>query len=192
MRKTRFVVIAALSLIAACGDKDPTGVNAGVSGTVSFNYTGGGGGTFNATGSILSTATSSMAHTTNWGAGWKDNSDNSTVVEGNQATSGGLANTAAIIIDRQTAGTSTIDPNCSANVCTDVVFLIGSNATGSTFSFLCVLETGTVTIASISNANATGTFSGSGSCVASGGQTSTFAVSNGSFNVPLLQNIPTF
>lgn len=192
------LVIATLSLLAAsCGDKSPTDpIDGDVSGTVSFTYAGGvgGGGSYSAIGAIGSSVSATTAHTATWAAGWKDNSDNSTNVLANMPRTDGLSDVPAITINRQTAGAATINPNCiptSTTSCNDVFFFIGADATGSSFTYLCTLTSGAITILSISSIKVTGTFSGAGSCLhASSGTTSAFAVTSGSFDVPLLANIP--
>jgi len=189
-------VIAVLSLVAACGgDKDPTGITGGISGTVSFNYTGGGNGSFNATGSILATASENTAHTTTWAAGFRDNTADFTSIGGNLAMSGGVANTVTISANRETTGSFTISADCdesSANACGLVGFVVGHNQDITVFSFICALETGTVTIASLSTTRATGSFSGTGECINSQFQSSAFAITNGSFDVPLFSTEPAF
>lgn len=196
MKYSRIPVIATLSLLAACGSdsKSPTDINNGnVSGTASFTYTGGGGGSYSATGAIASSAIQTTPFATTWATGWKDNSDNSTNIAANIPRTGGLADFLVITINSQTTGAATIDPNCSptnTTSCNEVVFVIGMNASGETFSYGCLLESGTITILSISSTNATGSFAGSGTCFDASQATSAFTVTNGSFNVPLLTNIP--
>ena len=51
-------------------------------------------------------------------------------------------------------------------------------------------ESGTIAILSTSSTRATGSFSGSGSCISSTNVMTAFAVTNGSFTVPLLPAVP--
>lgn len=193
MQRRHQALVACLSLLAACGS-DSTAPAVGVSGTVTFTYTGAGGGSYSATGSLLSTANQATAQTTTWSTGWKDNTDNSTNVFSNVPTTAALSNYIGIIISGQTSGAAPIVPTCQTTTttsCTSVVFFTGFNANAGTWTYLCVLESGTVTIASISATNATGSFSGTGTCLSSALTASAFTITNGSFNVPLLANIPT-
>jgi len=192
MHSRPFALIACLSLLAACGSDNPTAPVA-ASGTVTFNYSGAGGGSYSASGSLLSTASSGTAQSTTWSTGWKDNADGSTNVASNVAVTSTVANFFGIVINRQTTGTATIDPNCQSTnttACTDVILFIGFNANSGAFNFVCALESGSVVIATISASKVTGTFSGTGTCVSSTGAPSTFTITNGSFDVPL-QAMPT-
>jgi len=189
MKYRHVPIIATLSLLVGCGDKSPTDVNAGiVSGTVSFTYTGAAGGSFSATGGISSIA-SAAAHTTTWATGWNDNSLSTTNIVANVPRAGGLADFAVIIINSLTTGTNNVDANCSSDAlsCNMVVLAMGATSAGSMPSTQCFLESGTITISAISSTNATGSFSGAGSCFSLGGAgiPTDFVVTNGSFNVPL-------
>ena len=192
MHTRRFALIASLSLLAACGSDSPTAPGA-VSGSVTFTYTGGGGGTYSATGGLSATASDATAQTTSWATGWKDNADGSVNVAANAATSSTASNFFGIVINRQTVGTANIDPNCSSTSttsCTDVILFIALNSSGNA-SFICALDAGSVTIATVSSSKVTGSFSGTGTCVAgTGTSTSAFAITNGSFDVPLLAAQP--
>ena len=187
-------MLAALSLLAACGSDGPTSVNGAISGSVAFTYTGGGGGSYNATGSIASSASDATARATTWSAGYTDATDNSTNIVSNLATSATLSNMAVIVINRRTVGSSTINTTCqptTTTTCSFLALIIGQNASGSTFAFSCTLDAGTVAIASISATKVTGTFSGTGTCI--NGTTfasTTFVVTNGTFDVPLLTDVP--
>ena len=197
MKLGRILVTATLSLLAACSSDSPTEVPTGnASGTVSFTYSGGGTGSYSATGAISSSANTTTGRTTTWAAGYKVSSTNSTNVMANMARAGGISDMVIIILNRQTTGTGTINTTCqptASATCNVLAFVIGASGSGSTeaFAFNCVLVSGTITVASISSSNAAGSFSGSGMCV--NGTTfasSTFSVTNGSFNVPLLTNVP--
>jgi len=196
LRHHLYLCAAGLLGLAACGSDDPTGINSNVSGSAAFSYTGGGGGSFSANGAVGVTTPSATLHTTQWATGWKDNSDGSTNVAANVPTTGGLASFFGIIIGRQTVGSSTIDVSCSTTnpACTQVFLIVNANQQGSNFDYLCEAESGTVTITSISNNNVQGTFAGSGTCtqgVAPFG-VSTWTVTGGSFNVPIIAAQPAF
>jgi hypothetical protein len=181
VKLARVIFGLAFAGLTSCSDSGPNG---NASGTVSFSFTGGGGGTYNVTGAIPVNA--SALFTTNWAAGARDDANNTTEVISVRTATASTFDEIVITIPRTTAGSSTIDVNCSANTCADVSFLIGTNSSGSVFQYLCVLETGTIAIGSISSTRASGTFSGTGTCTNGGGTETAFAVTGGSFNVPLV------
>jgi hypothetical protein len=190
----RLVIAAALSLLAACGSDSVTGaINGAVSGTLSFNYTGGGGGSFSANGGITSAAFANSAYTTTWAAGFKEASDNSTNIVANIARTSTTSDFAAITVKGQSTGTFNIDVNCvatSTSTCNDVALFTAYNSSAQTFGNVCSFTSGSITIATLSSTSAVGTFSGSGGCVTPSGTVTPWAVTNGSFNVPLLASVP--
>lgn len=194
MSYRRFAVLASLAVLVACGSDSGTNpVVTVTSGSVSFSYTGGGGGSYNATGGISSATLASTPYTTTWAAGYRDATDNSTNIASNIARTATTSDLAVITIKGQTATTGTIAVSCVATgtvACNSVSLLIGQSSSGATFSSICSLESGSITLASISSTNATGSFSGSGTCFSSAGATSAWVVVNGAFNVPLLPNVP--
>jgi len=191
-----YLFAAGLAGLAACGSDSPTGTNGNVSGSLAFNYTGGGGGSFSANGAVGVTTPSATLHTSQWATGWKESSDGSTNVAANVPTTSGKANFFGIVIGRQTVGNATIDVSCTSTnpACTEVFLIVNTNQQGSTFEFLCQLESGTVTITSISNNNVQGTFAGSGTCTQGVApfDESVWTVTGGSFNVPLIATQPAF
>ena len=194
MKHTRIAIVAALGLLAACGSDSATNViDTAISGSLSFNYTGGGGGTFSATGGITSAALASSPYVTTWAAGFKDASDNSTNVVANIPRTSTTSDVAAISVKGQSTGTFNIDVNCvetATSTCNGVALFTGFNGATETFSNGCVLSNGTITISTLSSTNAVGSFTGSGACTTSTGTVSTWVVTNGAFNVPLLANVP--
>jgi hypothetical protein len=189
----RISVVAALTLYVACGGDStgPIDTNYGTSGGITFTYTGAGSGIFNAKGTVSAPAAAPYA--TTWAIGWKDPADNSTNVVANLSRAGGISDIAVIVIKGQTTGTVTIDPNCVISdtaTCNDVLFASGQNSNGTTFAYICSLTSGVITVSSISSTNVAGSFSGSGSCFTANGTSSSFVVTNGSFNVPLLASPP--
>ena len=194
MSHRRLAVLASLSVLMACGSDSGTNpITAVTSGSVSFSYTGGGGGSYNASGGISSATLAATPFTTTWAAGYKDATDNSTNIASNIPRTGTTSDLVVITIKGQTASTGTIAVGCvptSTVACNSVSLLIGQSSSGATFSNICSLESGSITLASISSTNATGSFSGSGTCVSSAGATSAWVVLNGAFNVPLLPNVP--
>jgi hypothetical protein len=192
LRHRTYILVAALGILSACSDS-PTANDIGVSGSVSFNYTGAGGGAYNATGAITATASQQTIFTTDWATGFKEDASTSTNVEANVAQAGGVGNLFFLTVGRQTVGSSDIPVTCTTDnpACTDILFVVGGAQSGN-FQFFCRLESGTVTVTAISANNAQGTFAGSGTCV-TGGATQTespFAITSGSFNVPLVVTPP--
>lgn len=191
MRHRSILLAASVLAIAACSADKAVGV--ATSGSVSFSYTGAGGGSYNATGSIASNASATTARTTTWAAGWKGTSDGGTYVAANLVRTN-VSDVTAITIARQTTGTSAVDSTCvssTTKACTDVLLMLGVSS-GSGLNFICMLTTGSVTIASISATNVQGSFSGSGTCseTVSPFATSAWVVTNGSFNVPIVPTPP--
>lgn len=196
MRHRSLVCAAGFVALASCSSDKTTGIDGGVSGSVSFTYTGAGqtNASYSATGSIATSASTSATHTTTWAAGYKDNNDNSTNIAANFAKANNLADVFVTTIARQTVGSSTIDPNCQStatSACTDVVLALNEDAQRN-FGYACILNAGNVTITAVSGTNAQGTFQGTGTCVqtVSPFAVSNWTVANGSFNVPLLTSPP--
>ena len=157
---------------------------------MSFSFTGAGNGTYSASGVVPANQNAQV--TTDWATGFRDVSENSFVLISVQPTSGGVFNQVLINIPRLTTGSATVDVNCDSSTdnCAELAFLVGTNATGSTFQFLCGLETGTLTISTMTNTRATGTFSGTGTCFDDEANETSFAVSNGNFDVAFVSTIP--
>jgi hypothetical protein len=182
-----FLVVLGVAL-AGCGSDNPNEPTVGASGTLAFSYTGAGAATstqYSATGAIPSNFGVSNGSQP-WAAGAIDAANNATIVYAFIPKSSNSWDWSFIQINRTTVGSSTIDVNCSANNCTEFGVWFGMNGNGTNYSYICTLTTGTVAITAISSTNAAGTFSGSGTCFASGSNTeTTFTVTNGSFNVGL-------
>jgi hypothetical protein len=175
------LTLTALALVISCAE-GPTIPLLIPSGSVSFSFTGGGGGTFNATGSLADAA----LHGGVYADGETTARDNSTNVSGVRPTGGNFANAVMITFKGQAAGTGTITAGCGPTdtvACNALTFYIGNDEGVSNFT--CVLTSGSITLASISSSTAIGSFSGSGNCVSSANVTSAFAVTGGIFNVPL-------
>lgn len=196
MKFKRTALIVSLSFLAACGSDSTSPsdiINGAISGSLSFNYTGGGGGSYSATGAITSAALASSPFTTTWAIGFKNATDNSTNVAANIPKTTNVSDIAAISVKGQSTGTFSIDPACTVtktSTCNDVSLFIGQNSSTGTFGSVCTLTAGSIGISSLSSTNATGVFSGSGSCVSSAGSVSTWVVLNGTFNVPVLASVP--
>lgn len=179
--------IALLAVLAAVACSDTSGPDTAASGSVSFSYTGAQSGTFNVTGAVSSI--SAPSNTQPWAIGIRDQATSSIGVVGNRPQSQGLYDVVVISANRLAAGTASIDANCDPNVnpsCDGVAVIF--NATGgqtASTMLVCVLASGTVTLASVSSTRATGSFSGAGTCVDKNSVTTGFTVSDGTFDVAL-------
>lgn len=189
MQSSRFLLVAGVSLLASCGDS--SGPTSGQSGTLSFTYSGGVSGSYSASGAIPSNQ--AQFNTTTWSAGFKDEPNQSLVVESVATRAGGRFDLVVLSIDRLVNGSSTVDVNCDPDVddaCTGIVVFFGVDNNTFDSQFLCGLETGQLTLTSISETRAQGTFSGSGACLDENFVESAFTVSGGSFDVALVSNLP--
>jgi hypothetical protein len=175
------VIIASAVLFIACGDTTEPEGNA--SGSVSFNFAGAGGGTFNASGALPKITRPSPGATA-WAAG--NSADGSVSVVGTLPRSSTTWNQVTINT-AATVGTVTIgDPNCTIAACIAQVLLVFDyNPAESTLAFRCMLDAGTVAVTSIDSGHATGTFSGTGKCFNQSDVTSSITVTNGVFDVGL-------
>lgn len=193
--KLGVTALLALAVTVSCSDS-PSGPNGAASGSLSFAYNGGtlvSAGSFSATGGLPTSQTAQ--NTTSWAAGVRDDQNNNNIgVIGSVPRAASRVDLAMIMFDRSAAGTSTIDAaNCAAETCPAVVFWYNlSESQNATGEVLCGLETGTMTLATLSNTRATGSFSGTGSCLSLDDFTTetTFTVTNGSFDVPILSDVP--
>jgi hypothetical protein len=191
VQPSRLLVLAGLSLFAACGGDGGTDPG-NQSGSLTFNYSGGTSGTFNASGAVPTNEDD--AFTTNWAAGFRDDATQSVVLQAVATRAGGRHDHVIIAIDRVTTGTSNVDVNCDPDFdesCTGLVVFIGETNTTFEYQFLCFLETGSMNISSISNSRVQGTFSGSGFCIDEDFVESSFSVTGGTFNVALVADVPT-
>jgi hypothetical protein len=194
MKRHNLVIHATLLLAAACSSSTAPN-NSASSGTVSFTYTGAGGGSYNATGAVVATSAAAQ-HASTWASAFNVSADNSILVFSNKATNGGLADQTILVVARQTPGTSSIATSCEpteTSTCSFFAFVIGGDATGEDFDYSCFMASGSITISEVSGTRVSGTFSGAGLCV--NGDTfelSNATVSNGSFAVPFLTGPPVF
>lgn len=189
MHNKTILAAAMLVGLAACGDSTSPGT---ASGTVSFTFSGQSSGSYSASGGLTSTINFPSV-TTAWAAAEVDQT--SIFVAAAQPQASATFDFASITVDRATAGSSSINPNCSAAVCTDVTVIFGANSydffgPGFTYSRICTLASGTVTVSSVTSSRVAGTFSGAGACVSSGGATTNFIVSGGTFDTPRVASVP--
>lgn len=192
--KRSITALLALAVTVSCSDS-PSGPNGAASGSLSFGYNGGtlvSAGSFAASGGLPASQTAQ--NTTDWAAGVRDDQSNNNIsVIGSVPRAGSRVDLAMLMFDRSTAGTSTISVNCDTETCPAVVFWYNlSESQNATGEVLCGLETGTMTLATVTTTRATGSFSGTGSCISLDDFTTetTFTVTNGSFDVPLLTDVP--
>lgn len=181
---SRVVFVGALLLLLpACSDTatEP----GGLSGTVSFTYSGGGGGAFSATG--VPPANTSAEPNADFAAGNVDTPRPQTTAVGYHVRGVGRFDAALIGINRVTVGSSQISEDCDITFdsCTGFMFIInGSQANEETFDFVCALSTGTFAITELSPTRIRGTLTGSGECFSSSFAVTAFTVTNGTFDVP--------
>ena len=183
-------IAAAFLLLISCGGDGPTAIDGATSGSLSFNYTGAGNGFYSATGAITAAARSGNPYTTTWAAGFEDPSDSSTNIGANIPKSSTTSDLVVIHLAPQSTGTFQIGSSCMASNCVynDVTLSTGQSGNDLTVTYLCSLDSGAVTISALSSTNATGTFSGSGTCLTASFAVSPWVVTNGTFNVPLVTN----
>lgn len=186
-------IVAVLAFAASCSD-GPSEPTLNASGSVAFSYNGGtlvNAGSYSASGGLPTSQTSQA--TQQWAAGFRDTEDNNNVGVVASVPRSNRFDMAMLVFDRSTAGSSTIDPNCTANTCAAMILMYNiSESSTATGEVMCGLETGTMTLTNVSQTRATGTFSGTGSCISFDDftTTSTFSVTNGTFDVPLLSDVP--
>jgi hypothetical protein len=184
-------VLACGAVLAGCGD-DPTSPT-GVSGSLSFSYTGAGATsatTFSASGVAPDNIDVNNGNNA-WAVGGVSTSDNQAVVVASVPRSSTTWDQVVIGIDRSSVGTSTITADCDdENSCTGVFVTFGSNQLGTAFTNFCTLTTGSVSITAISSTTMSGTFSGTGTCVTSTSTTPTnFSVTGGTFSVGITNEL---
>ena len=182
----RRVALSALVLAAvACSDStSPNSSN----GSSSFTFTGAGGGAFNVTGAVPTLQADVGSH--DWAGGHLNTTSAGYEVGAAQARGAGRYDILGLFVHRLTVGTDVIDSTCTTSDCTSLVFGRNLSQTDDNFDFICVATSGSVTITDISDSRITGTYSGSGSCYDMSFATTAFTVTNGTFDVPLVQNLP--
>jgi hypothetical protein len=177
-------LLVALSLLGTLSCSDSTEPN--VLGSLSFSYSGGGGGTFSVSGTPPSFTAPST--TVSWAVGYTDAGE--TFVTASRPRSAQQTDLAILRIQRTTAGSEPIDAICDDDgtvACTGLFLLLNFNGNGDTADFFCALTSGTIVVTEISSSRAKGTFSGSGTCTAgTGNTTNAFAVTGGAFDVAVV------
>lgn len=179
-------LLLAVAVTGSLSCSDSSGPND--RGTLSFTYTGAGGGNYSASGEAPSVG--APPTTSSWAAGFVEAGE--THVAASNPRSGGLVDLVLLRLERTTTGSVTIDPSCNIDgftPCTGMQFMINFNGNGDTADFFCGLTSGTIVLTEIDDDRASGSFSGSGQCFAgSGGAPTAFTVANGAFNVFLIES----
>jgi hypothetical protein len=182
------LLVLGVALLGCSDDKDPTSPT--ITGSLSFLYTGAGATnatTYSASGAIPSTVGSgSSLGTAAWASGSINQAENYSVIGAAIPKTASSWDITSINVTRTTAGTTPISSSCDdpeATTCTGVFVVFNLNPNGDSFTHLCSLDNGSVTITAISSTNITGTFAGSGICLTPLGAISSFTITNGTFNV---------
>jgi hypothetical protein len=188
--QSRHLLLAAVAVLVGCGRDNPAGPSGGASGTVTFAYTGGGGGTFNVSG-VMPTL-QAQAGASNWAAGHRDTPNTQTEVFGARTRGGGRYDAAFVGINRLTVGSSQVQADCDPETdnCSGMVLVVNISEADDNFDFVCLLATGSIAITEITSSRAKGTFTGTGECFNSNFNVSSFSVTNGTFDVPLVTTLP--
>lgn len=180
MKHSRLLLLGAVALLASC--EDASGPDGLFAGTMTFNFTGAGGGTFNVTGGIPLSEDNLFRQ--DWAIGARDDAEGTLGLTAVRAQGGGNFDQVVITIPRLTAGSANIEASCTDTGCAALGFILGSHEDDLlSFEQSCVLTAGTLTIATISSSRATGSFSGFGICTDGDGADTDFTVSSGTFDV---------
>ncbi len=179
----RLVLVSVLFGALSCSDSSGPGIR----GSLTFAFTGAGGGSFSAAGDAPALSTPPPTGTS-WTVGFVQAGE--THVGASSPRSGGLVDLVILRFERTTLGSESIDPACNIDgsaSCTGMVLFLNFNGNGDTGDFFCGLTSGTIVLTEASSSRAKGTFSGNGNCIAgTGGASSVFSVSNGAFDVALV------
>lgn len=180
MKPSRLLLLGAFALLASC--EDASGPNGLFAGTVTFNFTGAGGGTFNVTGGIP--LSEDNFYRQDWAIGARDDAEGLLGLTAVRAQGGGTFDQVVVTIPRLTPGSANIEANCTGSDCAGFGFILGSHEDDIlSFEQSCVLTAGTLTIATISSSRATGSFSGFGICTSGSDVDTDFTVNSGTFDV---------
>jgi hypothetical protein len=186
VKRNGISLVALLGLLGCDSLAGPSNV-----GTITFSFTGAGGGAFSASGPAPA-ANAEPPTTSQWAGGGVNASTSHTIVYGARPRSGGLMDMAGLSIARHTAGLSAIDPDCNidADVCTGMVLYLNFNGNGDSADFYCALTAGTIVISEVTGSRVRGTFAGTGECfTGAGGAPTAFSVTTGTFDVVLVAGL---
>lgn len=173
------LLVAALAMLAGCSPAIGPDLPE-EAGMLAFSYSGGVTGMFSASG-VFSTDVGAA----NYAVGGR--ASNGTVIVASLPRTATTSDLVDMMIPRLTSGSSLVDVACLTADCARLVLLLGSpNADDGDAAQVCRLTMGTLTITTISDSRATGTFSGTGQCTSSTLATTEFAVTGGTFDVALV------
>lgn len=146
---------------------------------MAFTYTGGGNGSFNASGALPDDT--DERNNRDWAAAIRE--VDLVGVVGHHARGGGRYDLVILEIPRLTVGTAPIEPDCTTE-CAVFFFVVNGSDFSGEAAFLCGLNEGSLTIAEISTGRVRGSFQGSGTCLDPLFGETPFTVSAGTFDVP--------
>jgi hypothetical protein len=187
MKRGYLAVALAAATLAATGCKDSTGPKAAGSGSLSLSYTGARSGTFSASGALQKADASSFVKQ-EFAAGVKltDGAQNYVGIVAYVPVTSTTGHEVLFLFPSATAGTTLdLTDTCVQNVCPLGVVAFDTNPdveTDNSDPFF--FTTGSLHISTISSGRITGTFSGTAEDFDG---TRTITVTNGSFDVPLLE-----
>jgi len=181
MRASRLFLATSLALLSGCDPSGSTTVNA-FGGTFTFTSAGAVSASFSANGDRPSTQTA--RETQAWSHA-QPTVNSEVILTSAQPGSGATHSYVEAWIARNTAGTATIDPNCVFNCTGLYVEFNVTNGGPPVGTQSCYLTSGAFIITSISATNVSGTFSGTGVCSSPGGPTTSWTVTNGTFNIAI-------
>jgi hypothetical protein len=179
----RSILFGALIAGLSCSDSSgPTNM-----GTLTFTYTGAGGGTYSASGPAPA-ADGNPPTATSWAVGGVNAANAHATVGGSTPRTAGLIDFAVLTFDRATVGSVEIDPGCNwdDDVCAAMILFLNFQSNGDQADFYCGLTAGTLVITEISGGRIKGTFSGTGECSDGVNAPTAFTVTNGTFDVAVV------
>jgi hypothetical protein len=187
-------VLFAVTFAAACSDKDPAGPEASFpSGSVSFSYSLDevSAGTFSASGALRQRSANEIDHATFAAAALSGRELGVMAFKAGANNRGDMF----ILAASNVTGPRTIQINDECldgtnSACAGVVLLTNTSlANGDDeYDHMCFLASGSITISSIANKRAQGTFSGEGVCLNSE-DVIEFTVSGGTFDAPVIDGL---
>jgi hypothetical protein len=181
-----FAISSLLALVAGCSDS--TSPAAKVTGSFSFTYSGTAAtGSFSASGSA---PTGGTLGATAFAHGYRVATESHFGVVGVVPRSGQTHDFTVLFAPNTGPGTTTIAECQTESTCSGLLIVFGSSNSGDTFTLLCGLDAGSITVTELSNTRAKGTFSGSGECFGPSGTVQSFTVTGGTFDVPVSTDTP--
>jgi hypothetical protein len=173
--------------VAGCSDGPAAPATVGESGSLSFAFTGArGAGTYTAAGALPANRAATLG-TAAWASAQRDDTTSTLTVIGSIPHTSQTWDLATLELPRLTPGTDSIDiSNCSSETCAEVLVLFGTRIDDFSTEYFCIVLNGSLTLATISATHASGSFSGSGTCISTAGVETPFTLTNGAFDVGIL------